>query len=421
MIALGAHLREITMSSIKKIIKIEIKNIKGISHKAFAVEVFPNMPNILVAPNGYGKSSIATAFASLSSSKIEISDDDRHNGSSTAIPELILTYQDDDSNEYSLKADGSQNQISSVFDISVIRCRIAPKARNFSFGGRNISTPSIDISDITLVKKIPPKLKLTYSYTEEKAKFGKNGKIIPNISNTLSNHRILFAILSVDFSKEDLVSSHTAIANFKNYINSLDGSKANILENFDETKLSQVTSIPHINAIVTLLKTLPDAEENNVVLCLSAVQICDIHKNQKADCRGVKKYAHYVIEKETYISELDSFKKTWKAIAPQEQGGSLILKFPKANQISNGERDTLCLASELIRARFNSKKDNSLIIIDEVFDYLDDSNLIACQYHLTKLTSLWKSDGKRLIPIILTHLDPVIFGTLLLKIKKLHI
>lgn len=36
---------------------IEIENIKGIGHKRFALDIWPNKPSLLVAPNGFGKSS----------------------------------------------------------------------------------------------------------------------------------------------------------------------------------------------------------------------------------------------------------------------------------------------------------------------------------------------------------------------------
>jgi hypothetical protein len=32
---------------------IEIENIKGISHKRFELDILPNKPSLLVAPNGY--------------------------------------------------------------------------------------------------------------------------------------------------------------------------------------------------------------------------------------------------------------------------------------------------------------------------------------------------------------------------------
>ena len=89
----------------------------------------------------------------------------------------------------------------------------------------------------------------------------------------------------------------------------------------------------------------------------------------------------------------------------------MVVHFPKANEISNGERDVLCFIAKLFEAKSKLKKEHSILIIDEIFDYLDDANLIAVQYFLTKLIMLYKSEGKELYPIILTHLDPMYFNT----------
>ena len=43
---------------------ISIHAIKGIQNKTFNLDLYPNKPSILVAPNGFGKSSFAIAFNS---------------------------------------------------------------------------------------------------------------------------------------------------------------------------------------------------------------------------------------------------------------------------------------------------------------------------------------------------------------------
>jgi len=59
-----------------KIKSIAIENIKGLQSENFTLNLIPNKPNILVAPNGFGKSSLAIGFDSLKSNKIEL--DDKH-------------------------------------------------------------------------------------------------------------------------------------------------------------------------------------------------------------------------------------------------------------------------------------------------------------------------------------------------------
>lgn len=49
-----------------KIESIELTNIKGISHETFTLGLVPNKPSILVAPNGFGKSSLGCTSSNLS-------------------------------------------------------------------------------------------------------------------------------------------------------------------------------------------------------------------------------------------------------------------------------------------------------------------------------------------------------------------
>ncbi|MCE9540395.1 MAG: hypothetical protein K8R85_14440, partial [Bacteroidetes bacterium] len=61
-----------------KIRSIEITNIKGIGNHTFNLDLVPNKPNLLVAPNGFGKSSFSIGFDSLKRTKIELNDKHYH-------------------------------------------------------------------------------------------------------------------------------------------------------------------------------------------------------------------------------------------------------------------------------------------------------------------------------------------------------
>src|SRR5690606_31020695 len=63
----------------------------------------------------------------------------------------------------------------------------------------------------------------------------------------------------------------------------------------------------------------------------------------------------------------------------------------------------------LEKARKKFKKEKCILIVDEVFDYLDDANLVAVQYYTTQLIDEFKKANKQLYPLILTHLDPTYF------------
>ena len=63
-----------------------------------------------------------------------------------------------------------------------------------------------------------------------------------------------------------------------------------------------------------------------------------------------------------------------------------------------------------MRARRNFRKRDCILIIDEIFDYLDDANLISFQYFITKFIEEMKAQGKNIFPILMTHLDPMYFN-----------
>ena len=99
--------------------------------------------------------------------------------------------------------------------------------------------------------------------------------------------------------------------------------------------------------------------------------------------------------------------------------GSLAVDFPDWDDASNGEIDVLQLCVSLFRARAKlGEKEKSLLVIDEVFDYLDDANLLVAQHFLLELMKKFKDVGKSICVVILTHLDPSQFKSF--RFKKFH-
>ena len=63
-----------------EISEIRVKNIKGFGDtvQPIKVSILPNKVNLLVAPNGWGKSSLTTAFESLRTNKIDVVKENKH-------------------------------------------------------------------------------------------------------------------------------------------------------------------------------------------------------------------------------------------------------------------------------------------------------------------------------------------------------
>ena len=114
---------------------IKIKNIKGIEYKEFNINAVANKPNILVAPNGFGKSSFATAFNSLNKNKIQLRESDYYCGNNENPPQITISYRDDAGETHELIADDSQNAIKDDISYFVINCRTEAKGIRTYKGG----------------------------------------------------------------------------------------------------------------------------------------------------------------------------------------------------------------------------------------------------------------------------------------------
>lgn len=74
-----------------------------------------------------------------------------------------------------------------------------------------------------------------------------------------------------------------------------------------------------------------------------------------------------------------------------------------------------------MKARINFQKQNQILLIDEIFDYLDDANLISFQYFLTDFIEFANNNGINIFPILLTHLDPNFFNHFCFSDGKLKV
>lgn len=100
-----------------RMVGITCKHVKGIENLNVRCDFHPNKPNFLVAPNGSGKSSLATAFASLNSKRLNLTDGDRYNGEDWDDCSLSVSFE----NGETLSANAHLNEIAKVADVQVIR------------------------------------------------------------------------------------------------------------------------------------------------------------------------------------------------------------------------------------------------------------------------------------------------------------
>lgn len=401
---------------------IKITNVKGIGNRLFNLGLVPNKPNILVAPNGFGKSSFAVAFESLKSNKIELDDKNLHLKNKYNRPTLSLTL----TNGVTLLANDDQNTITDIFDVFVINNQTEPKAVVQSFSGKTFAKTSLNISPTTLVQTIPPKVSFNYSAKEIKRQFGINGnKILANISNLFQVSRLFERIENeIDFSRFNLKKFTTPIEDLINQINNRKGTSTQIKAWIGTNILLQFKGLSEFAKLANIISSFEfDIVANEVDSYLTAWQIIAVKSGMAAEYKKACKYLFYLADKEHYTKTIEAFNpvKDRFDIKPEKKKNSLVVTWPKAHEISNGQRDILTFITLLLRSKRDFKKRDCILIIDEIFDYMDDANLISFQYYISSFIDEMKRQKRRIFPILLTHLDPLFFNHFCFNDKKINV
>ena len=397
---------------------ITIKNIKGFSDKdnSIDVDIKSGKINILVAPNGYGKSSITAAFKSLTNSRIKVEKKDIHKeneqlDSALSITEDTITYT----------ADKNKNELANHFKVAVVNSRLVAKATGRNMGAFHSVQGHLGINDFEIIHKIPTNCTILYDPKSLKNDFGKNGKILPNISSLLRDNAFLSQLDDIypDLDKQSAKMRQENINGIIQIINALNGTVENIKANFEEKSLSELNKDSSYRNIVELINRHKNIK--GLELFLYFYQIQKIYLSDKPLVKAKVQRAKYELFKQSFDNNLAIIGKTWKNIHTMEHNGSLVIKMPNATNISYGQRDVLTLSIELLKIKSEIKEGCKLIlIIDEVFDYLDPVNMTIVQYYFSQLANEYE---KRCIlyPIIMTHLSPTFFNNYTFSPKRMNI
>lgn len=392
--------------SVKRIAAVQIENIKGIKNATFDFrDFYPNMPVLGVAPNGFGKSSFAVAFSSLNTKRLELEKNHYHAGDANLPPSLRVTCAMQDGSTQDLEATATKNEIAKEFDVFVVNSQLKVRAVAKKQGQFTSASGTIEVNTIILINKIPAKIKLEYSTQAARMSFGASGKILPNIAEVLTNSKFLSRLVGIEIVKYGGAGVSKTLSEFKASANAVNGSVATILGALPDT----VSTLPVLAEISALFIELGIDFGGPVPAALAAMQVADTWSLNKEDFRNAIKRAQYEVDKVILTEALAVLKGTWKKVKPTEEKGKLVVSFPSAHEISNGERDILTFVGMLLQASRKLQASQTLLIVDEIFDYLDDANLLVCQYHLTQLISKFKQQGRKLFVLILTHLQPGYF------------
>lgn len=419
----------------EKITNIEIHNIKGIGSASIPCDFFPNKPNFLLAPNGTGKTSIATGFNALNNNRLNLKKTDYHinedgkqlddSESSVSITAQINGV------EQSFIADREHNDISSDFDVHVIRSGRYAKASTRRINGFSTATAAIRVPDITIAK-VEKKCVIPYRFTDIKKNYPKplRQKII-NLSDYLKcdakNYVFIYNIINIKLKKYTDKGRFSKLKKqfFDTYSEFLKGRKdISSLHLSITALLSAFDNIQTLNDFLS--NKISQGSNNNTeyeaILTLNSIQLYDFYITTKSDFASAIKWLHYKLLKETtkkriHYPNINDHNK----MSLIEHNGLLMLQLPEQRFVSNGELDIVNLIGQFAAIDIDTRKPNIIVLIDEVFDYLDDANLLIAQYFILRMIHDCKNKGKNLFPIILTHLHPELMKSYTFKIKHVSI
>lgn len=412
----------------EQINRIKIENIKG--KKCFEIKfsnLIANQPNIIVAPNGYGKSTIATAFKNAMHGKMKLDAADIYGQDQTNKPCLEIELSGEKEGTYI--ATDECNSISQNIFIWVINSSLYAKSISRRYNQRTITSAELRVEDIVIYENIPPKKEINYSYRDVKSKFGKRGKLFFNIENMLNNFENINRLCEIGKELKKCITQITISNKLKEFLNNCpdSGSAMNIKSNISLESIDALRTNKNIAALFDSIIDMQNKPKDwqKVDVVFSAIQICEVLKyhcdnGENNILTKLQKYLEYKAEKNLLNERLEEFNTTGREIKAHEDHGKLIVRFNKAKSMSNGERDILSFVVNLTCAEYHFRKEIGILIIDEIFDYLDGSNMLAVQYYLSEYIKKCKSNKKILYPIIFTHLDPEVFSNYYFNKKKIH-
>lgn len=394
-----------------KIKSVKIENVRGIGQLSIGSDILRNRPNILVAPNGFGKTSIATAFkCAANQTSIKLEDEDRHyhDDNKKALIELELE-ENGFSSKLSVKEKAYSNDIRKHFDILVVSDLRRIKSQSRNFGSFSRAEAKMVIDPIVICKKIN-RVNSPYKISEMKSAFGKHKTALPNIADSLFKaHDFVMRSPECWQYVEALIKTRTwnQIENVRKQLSDYSGSTDDGLSHVATTVKDLFVSIPEAKGLLSIVEAT--TKLHDVEAFLSIWQMLTLARSNSDTLKSYLKWLRYAEIKQLLQDGLKDLNTSWKVPLLKEAKGNLVVEMPDPTQISNGQRDILLLFLLLHIARYNLLKSQAILVVDEVFDYLDDANLTVAQYYISQIIEDYKRQGRSIYTIILTHLNPSFF------------
>ena len=389
------------------ITQIKIRNIKKFEeddNSTIDVELSSKKINICIAPNGFGKSSIAAAFSCLRPRHLEV-DEELVNDNQT--PDKCSVEVVVDGKCY--RSDRGTNEIGKVLNVFVIKGRTFANYKKRPTGyGKTYVRSYLDVKFIDVCKN-QNKPDFKYSIFDMRKEFGKNGKILETIEPLIEylGREDRFEEVEPIIKKFNSPKTHQKfIIDLKEKINKCKGSKQAVISEMQDHHFTDLESDQLYHDFLQIVGAFYKGETKLKIFC-AFFQLINLYKDNPKSLKEMVSYSKYQFFRKNLDALMKSLNTTQKEIRTQVKNGRLVIDFPTADLLSNGQRDVMTFAAEmkLFEASICKSKKN-LLIVDEVFDYLDDANTMAAQYFLSEILNRRKGE---IFIVLLTHLNPEYF------------
>ncbi len=398
-----------------------IENIRGIDRLNITDEILKYRPNIMVAPNGFGKTSIATAFKSaIDQTSIELKKEDRHEHSESKKAKIEITLEEQGTlSTFGVEEKAHSNNIRKHFDIHVISDLRKIKATTpWTPSGQAKPKGKVVIEPIVIcptVRQVNSPFKKTMFHNV----LGKHKNALPDIGSKVFASRD-FAMRSAEFiQKISVLLKPKCRAEIEKIVEQLAGHAGTTDEALSDISINikELFKKPSFGDVLSIIEATTSLDVDDRFL--SIWQILKILESGAGTLESHLEWRRYSEIKKSLEDGLNKLSSSsWKLPTLKETKGKLVVEMPDPAHISNGQRDTLVLLTLLHIARYNLTKSKAILIVDEVFDYLDDANLTVAQYYISQLVEDYKQQGRSIYIILLTHLNPAFFRNYVFSNQK---
>ncbi len=397
-----------------QILKITIKNIKGTQNKSIKFDcLIPNKINIIVGRNGSGKSTFVKALSYLNG-KFQLEDEDIYGDDVLNNPPSVeIDYKNNNKSEQYI-ATIKSNSIREKFNFNVINSPVYAKDISQNFGGFSSNKAKLAIREYEIIK-VKKRYDFNYSIKTIKNYFKNDWKkCLNNLSELFESETFLFEYIEM-LDKLDGIRVNLYVDNMIAYVEKCGNRTADEIKSHltGTANLNEFLQKQTINDLYLLLKK-EKGNANDADIVFDIIQL----QKYKYDKNELKKHLAFLINKKQVesINEIFNSLNTTNRRIIKVSKDVLMLSLPEANKVSNGERDLMYFIAAMLHLMYNPFKTKlNVIVIDEIFDYLDGANLLAFQYFMSSLINDCKKYNYKYYFMLFTHLDPNYFKNFILN------